>query len=45
MESGKVRVQPMISEVMPLADAPRAFERAAEKSVLEVLLRCSLSML
>ena len=41
LESGKVRVEPMISEVMPLADAPRGFERAAEKGVLKVLLQCS----
>jgi hypothetical protein len=29
----------MISEQFPLADAVRAFERAAQKGVLKVLLR------
>jgi hypothetical protein len=28
----------MISELLPLADAPRAFERAAQKGALKVLL-------
>ena len=31
----------MISEVMPLEDAPQAFERTAQKGVLKVLLRAS----
>lgn len=35
---GSVEVAPMISERWPLAEAPRAFERAAEKGVLKVLL-------
>ena len=38
---GKVRVNDMISEVMPLEDAPQAFERTAQKGVLKVLLRAS----
>lgn len=38
---GKVRVDDMISEVMPLEDAPQAFERTAQKGVLKVLLRAS----
>lgn len=38
LTSGKVRVADMISDRFPLADAPRAFERAAEKGVLKVLL-------
>jgi threonine dehydrogenase-like Zn-dependent dehydrogenase len=29
----------MISEQVPLDEAPRAFERAAQKGVLKVLLR------
>ncbi|MGD0201994.1 MAG: alcohol dehydrogenase catalytic domain-containing protein [Bryobacteraceae bacterium] len=36
---GAVRVAGMISDRFPLAQAPRAFERAAEKGVLKVLLR------
>jgi alcohol dehydrogenase len=36
---GKVRVADMISEEMSLADAPNAFEYAAQKGVLKVLLR------
>jgi threonine dehydrogenase-like Zn-dependent dehydrogenase len=35
---GAVRVEEMISDCFRLADAPRAFERAAEKSTLKVLL-------
>jgi threonine dehydrogenase-like Zn-dependent dehydrogenase len=34
-----IPVEEMISERLPLADAPRAFERAAQKGVLKVLLR------
>jgi len=34
-----IPVEEMISEQLPLADAPRAFERAARKGVLKVLLR------
>jgi alcohol dehydrogenase len=34
-----IPVEEMISQQMPLADAPRAFERAAQKGVLKVLLR------
>ena len=34
-----IPVEEMISEQLPLADAPRAFERAAQKGVLKVLLR------
>jgi threonine dehydrogenase-like Zn-dependent dehydrogenase len=33
-----IPVDEMISERLPLADAPRAFERAAQKGVLKVLL-------
>ena len=33
-----IPVEEMISERLPLADAPRAFERAAQKGVLKVLL-------
>lgn len=35
---GKVQVAPMISEVLPLDQAPTAFARAAERGVLKVLL-------
>lgn len=38
LRSGKVRVAGMISDRYPLGEAPRAFERAAEKGVLKVLL-------
>ena len=41
LRSGKVRVDDMISEVMPLEEAPLAFERAEEMGVLKVLLRAS----
>jgi threonine dehydrogenase-like Zn-dependent dehydrogenase len=34
-----IPVEETISEAFPLADAPRAFERAAQKGVLKVLLR------
>jgi alcohol dehydrogenase len=34
-----IPVEEMISEEMPLAEAARGFERAAEKGVLKVLLR------
>jgi len=34
-----IPVEEMISEQLPLADAPRAFERAAQKGALKVLLR------
>jgi alcohol dehydrogenase len=38
LRGGLVDVQSMISDRMKLADAPRAFERAADKGVLKVLL-------
>jgi threonine dehydrogenase-like Zn-dependent dehydrogenase len=38
LRSGKVNVLDMISEVMPLSDARRAFARASERGVLKVLL-------
>jgi alcohol dehydrogenase len=38
LEKGKVRVGGMISERLPLREAPRAFELAASKGVLKVLL-------
>jgi alcohol dehydrogenase len=38
LRSGRVKVDDMISARMPLAMAPQAFERAAEKGVLKVLL-------
>jgi threonine dehydrogenase-like Zn-dependent dehydrogenase len=34
-----IPVEELISEQLPLADAPRAFERAARKGALKVLLR------
>jgi alcohol dehydrogenase len=39
LASGKVRVDEMISERIPLSRAPEAFARAAERGVLKVLLR------
>ncbi len=38
LKSGKINVAAMISETHPLADAPKAFERAATRGVLKVLL-------
>jgi len=38
LRNKKVRVDGMISEVLPLRDAPRAFRAAAKKGVLKVLL-------
>jgi alcohol dehydrogenase len=38
LAAGKLRVDEMISDCLPLAQAPRAFERAAGKGVLKVLL-------
>jgi threonine dehydrogenase-like Zn-dependent dehydrogenase len=38
LKTGKVTVQPLISETMPLAEAPRAFRQAAKKGVLKILL-------
>ncbi len=39
LRSGRVRVAGMISDRFPLAEAPRAFERAAQRGVLKVLLQ------
>jgi alcohol dehydrogenase len=39
LASGRVRVDPLISEQFPLKCAPEAFKRAATKGVLKVLLR------
>lgn len=39
LASGKVRVDEMISESIPLSRAPEAFARAAQRGVLKVLLR------
>lgn len=39
LKSGRVDVRPMIHDVMPLSEAARAFDRAAERGVLKVLLR------
>jgi threonine dehydrogenase-like Zn-dependent dehydrogenase len=39
LAQGKLRVADMISGTMPLAEAPKAFERAAERGVLKVLLQ------
>jgi alcohol dehydrogenase len=38
-----IPVEELISEQLPLAEAPRAFERAAQKGVLKVLLRGNIS--
>ena len=39
LSKGKLQVGDMISEIMPLNDAPNAFSRAAERGVLKILLR------
>ncbi len=39
LQTGEVRVDQMISEVMPLTAAPVAFARAAENGVLKMLLK------
>lgn len=39
LSSGKLRLDGMITDQYPLAEAPRAFERAQERGVLKVLLR------
>jgi threonine dehydrogenase-like Zn-dependent dehydrogenase len=39
LRKGKIRTGDMISDEVPLADAPKAFKRAAERGVLKVLLR------
>jgi alcohol dehydrogenase len=39
LQSGKVRVDQLISEEFPLDQAPLAFQRAATKGVMKVLLR------
>lgn len=41
LRTGKVHVENMISEVLPLDDAPRAFARAEQKGVLKVLLKAN----
>jgi len=38
LKSGKLILRPMLSDSFPLSMAPRAFERAAERGVLKVLL-------
>jgi threonine dehydrogenase-like Zn-dependent dehydrogenase len=38
---GKVRVDKMIAQVLPLHEAPRAFDQAAQKGVLKVLLQAT----
>ncbi len=38
LESGRVNVAPLISEIMPLKEAAAAFDRASQKGVLKVLL-------
>ena len=39
LRTGKVRVDRLISEILPLGDAPRAFQIAAQRGALKVLLR------
>ena len=39
LRTGRVRVDNLISEVMPLSEAPVAFGRAAQRCVLKVLLK------
>jgi alcohol dehydrogenase len=38
LDGGAVKVEPLIAGCFPLAEAPRAFARAAERGVLKVLL-------
>jgi threonine dehydrogenase-like Zn-dependent dehydrogenase len=38
LKARKIRVDAMISEVLPLKDAPKAFRAAAKPGVLKVLL-------
>jgi threonine dehydrogenase-like Zn-dependent dehydrogenase len=38
LRGGGLRLEPMIADRFPLSEAPRAFERAAERGVLKVLL-------
>ena len=38
LQRGQVRVDPLVSEVLPLEDAPRAFRHARSHGVLKVLL-------
>jgi threonine dehydrogenase-like Zn-dependent dehydrogenase len=42
LDRGTVRVEPIIADRFPLAEAPRAFARAAERGVLKVLLTSTL---
>jgi alcohol dehydrogenase len=39
LKSGKVKVAPLISEVVPLGEAAKGFERARQRGVLKILLR------
>jgi alcohol dehydrogenase len=39
LSSGKVRVESMISEQLPLGEAPNAFAKAAQRGILKVLLQ------
>ena len=39
LAAGKVRVENMISDVLPLSSAPAAFDRAATRGVMKVLLQ------
>lgn len=39
LASGKVRVDNLISEILPLSEAPEAFKKAGQRGVLKVLLR------
>jgi threonine dehydrogenase-like Zn-dependent dehydrogenase len=39
LTKSKIRVDEMISDVMPLSSAAKAFERANERGVLKVLLQ------
>ena len=39
LKSGRVRVDRMVSEIFPLEQAGAAFQKAARKGVLKILLR------
>jgi len=38
---GSVKVEPMVTETYPLAEAARALQRAGDKNTMKILLRCS----
>ena len=41
LKSGKVQLDSLLSDILPLSEAPLAFEQAARKGVLKTLLRAN----